>query len=1009
MKIKQFTFFLSVSVLFALTASSEELAYKESTRGNYLYLNPFAHKPETPVEHLEYAASLRERGKLGSARKQYEILVKRWPESAEAAGALQAVGDICFEQREYKKSFETYEELIQKYYTGLRNYDSVLENQYAIAKREMERKRMRWMFGGYKAPERAIPYLESILRNAPQWEKAPEIQYQIGEAYRKNRAFEEAVGAYSIVEYRYPDSPVAEQAALSKIHSLGEMVEDTPYSVDIREDAQLAAELFAEIYPESEHMLEVDRFADDLAEQDARHDFEVGQFYERVPRPARNKAACIYYESVVKEYPETASAASAADRLRVLLPMVDEAIAAIERIPGAGRGPRGPLPERTATDPDAVEVTADQLEYEGDLLIGKGNVAVQQEGASLQADYVSVNRETGEIIAQGDVLMLRGEDRWEGEKLVYNFKTREGSFGPSSMHFDPVYIVAEKTEQVSSNEYRLVNARMTTCSGDDPAVYIKAKEVTLIDEGEPKGILVKARHVTFYAADVPVFYVPYWQRHLEENIFTYTVGYSGRLGAFLMTTATFRPTDWLRTDTHLDYYTARGLGLGQDFTWTTPNGEGHLKGYYINDRDPGEDDDLTADELALIDSRRYRVHLDHKEQFSDETYFRTEVNYLSDPVVLDDFFDDEFRDNVNPENYAVVQHSTDEYAAGVRVDHRLNDFYSTVERMPEGSFSLYRRTVGEYLYFQSDNRAGYYDMLYADYDTSLPGNYSSGRVDSYNQLFAPMRINDFFNIIPRAAYRGTWYSDSPAGEGEFRNIFEGGALGSFKMHKELTDKSGFYGTGLRHVAEPYVEYLYRNSSVETNDLYQFDEIDELVNRNEVRFGLRNFLQTKRGAKRIENVLDADVYTAYRFDREPGEDVMALLGADVELSLTDRISIQSDLEYSLQGGTFERFNARANYLANDSSRYWFEYRYLTDTRALLTTGTELFPNDDWSYQFLIRYDAELDEWRERRFMVNHRFDCIGLGVGVKVDEDDMPSLWLNLWLNAFGPGKQADRL
>ena len=1009
MKIKRTAFFVAVSFLFTLTAWSEDSVYQESTRGNYTYLNPFSHKPSTPAEHLDYAVSLREKGKLTAARKQFDILVKRWPESPQAAEAMQAVGDIYFKQGEDAKAFEAYEELIQRYYTGLKNYDRVLENQYTIAKREMNRKRMRLLFGGYSAPERAIPDLESIIRNAPQWERAPQIQFEIAEAYRANGERVEAIQAYSTLAYRYPDSPFAEKAAFAKIETLKDMVEDTPYSVDLREDAQMAAELFTESYTNSEYASDVVAFTSDLAEQAAKNDFEIADFYERVPDPIKKEAARIYYQKVINEHSDTDYAARAKARLRDLFPE-DEKAPAAGMMPvqeGAEQVERGPLPDRFSADEEAIDVSADRLEYEGDLLVGEGNVAVQQEGASLQADHISVNPETGDITATGNIVMLHQGGRWEGENLVYNFKTKEGNFGVSEMHFDPVYITAERIERVSSNEYRMVNARLTTCSGDKPLIYAKAREVTILDEDKPSGRFVKAKDVTFYVGKVPVFYTPHWQRHLGERVFTFSVGYGGRLGVFIMGRATLPINDWLTSSSHLDLYSARGAGFGQDFRWETKNGRGGIQTYYINDGYPYEHDD-TAAERALIDSQRYRVRLNHHEQFDDETYFRAEFNYLSDPDVLEDFFNDEFRQQANPENYAVLQRSTDQYAAGLRVDRRLNDFYTTVNRSPQLSADWYRAKLGESpLFFQSDNHLGFYEMLHSS--TNAMPDYRSGRFDTFNQVFLPIRIKKFFNLIPRAAYRGTWYSDTPAGSQEYRNIFELGTLASFKAHKVLTDKSGFYGEGLRHIVEPYAEYLYRDSSIATNKLYQFDEIDALDNRNEVRFGLRNFIQTKRGAKRIVNFLDADVFTSYRLDHAEDGNDFGPLEADLQMRLTDRFRIQSDLEYNMYDSRFNDYNARASYTSKDQSQYAVEYRYLDGERSLISTSAELFPNDDWSYFFRLRYDSTWKEWRDREIMVNHRFDCVGMGVGLKVDEDDELSLWFQLWLTAFDRPTVQDRI
>ena len=66
-------------ILFSLTAYSEPLPYEESRRGNYFYFNPFAHRPETPAEHWDYASALEEKGKLKNALKQFNDLINLLP------------------------------------------------------------------------------------------------------------------------------------------------------------------------------------------------------------------------------------------------------------------------------------------------------------------------------------------------------------------------------------------------------------------------------------------------------------------------------------------------------------------------------------------------------------------------------------------------------------------------------------------------------------------------------------------------------------------------------------------------------------------------------------------------------------------------------------------------------------------------------------------------------------------------------------------------------------------
>jgi len=1045
MKIQRNKIFLAGLIAFftfcSLSAYSETQPGEKRWAGGYTYVNPFSRKPATPDEHWAYTYSLLKEGKVSAACKQLQIFVKRWPADPRNITAQRGVGDLYYTQGKLKKAFDAYETLIQKYYTTIPDYDAVLEKQLVIANTEMERKRMSWLFGGYTAPERAIPYYESIIRNAPQWKRAPELQYQIGEAYRKNGNPGKAVAAYTTVEYRYPESPIAEKAAFAKIESLREMVRKTPVSLDLRERAALAADMFKENYPNSEYRAEVDAFGQALFTTSAQATYEVGAFYERIHKAPRNDSARIYYEKIVEQYGGTEYAKTANQRLSVLLPeglvplplnIVPESGGVFASAVAQGDGSGGwvadstqelaPLPERLSTDTNAVEVTADRMEYVGDLLIADGSVAIQQEGASLRAQHASVDQETGEIIATGNVLMLHDGMVWEGEKLVYNFKTRQGDFGESTMYFEPVYITAEESERLSETEVLMRRAIITTCEGDNPAIYVKTDEVRVTEyPDEDGGTFIEAKKVTFYLKDVPVFYLPVWKRHLGYRMFTFTLGYGGRNGGFFLGRMALRPTDWLHSDTHLDYYTERGVGLGQDFFWeiregagntVKTNGNGYIETYYINDRNPYASAKTPAEE-ALINPGRYRIKIGHRHTMTDETYFASKINYLSDPLILRDFFPEEYRDNANPENYAVIQHANDQYAASLRADHRLNDFYTTLNRFPELGFDWYRSQVKESkYYFESESTMAFLEMQHgggsnvtSGVGTNMPPpqplDYNSFRLDTYNKVLLPFRVDEFYNIIPRAAYRGTWYGNTVSGSAELRHIFEFGTLATLKAYKTLTESSGFYGDGLRHIFEPYADYSYRfDPNLSPKELYQFDEIETLDKENVIRFGMRNFIQTQRGESRIANFLDADLFTSLRLEKEGNEEDIGPLEGDMELSLTDYFNIQADFEYDWYESEFKDFNARFRLMTEDMSEYGFEYRFLNGKRTLYSPYARIFPNDKWSYEFYLQYDSQNGKWYDRQFVVNHKFDCVSMGLGMDIDSDDELTLWFMFWLNAF---------
>ena len=885
--------------------------------------------------------------------------------------------------------------------------------------------------------------------------------------------------AYSTLEYRYPDTPFAEQAAVQKVKCLREMVRAAPNNLQLRENARLTVNQFKELYPSAEQAAEVNAFGMALVNSSAQSTFEIAEFYEKVPDSDKRASAKLYYQKVVDQYAGTDYADRAAKRIVVLsatgvkglsdgitrvdapLSEADEisavssnGVPAVESVPLKmvtleDATNSVPLPERLVDDPNAIELTADRMEYIDGVLVADGNVVFQQEGAHLRAKHLTINQETGGLIATGDVNMLHENSIWQGERLVYNFKTREGNFGASAMYFEPTYISAESMTRVSEDVFMMTNAIITTCAGDKPIIYVKAKQVRVVDTKTEKGRLLEAKRVTFYIGKVPVFYMPVWRRHLGYRVFSYVLGYGGRVGAFFKTRAELHPASWLISNTHFDLYFSRGVGIGQDFTWKTygkdlvaftnmtasgettntyefishTNGTGYIKSYYINDSSPYESTESVFEE-ELVDSSRYRIRMGYDYDFTEETYLATRLEYVSDPYLLEDFFREEFRRNANPENYVVLQHSADQYASSLRIDKRLNEFYTTVDRLPELDFDWYRSQIKESKYYYEGQNSlafleklnGSLDRIPSNQDSSvtndvdnvstndslLPGlpDYSSARFDTYHQIYLPLRLNEYYNVIPRVGYRGTWYSDSKGG-GSVRNSLEFGTLASVKTYKTLSEKSGFYGDGLRHIIEPYADYTYRvNSGLDVNEIFQFDDIDQVDDENSIAFGVRNFLQSKRGENRIANVLDADLQTSYRLDPKETQDDFGPLEGDIEIHLTDKFNIYSDFEYDWYDTAFNDFNARADYTAEDMSYYSLSYRYDRDGRSLYTPHVRLFPNNKWSYEFYAQYDSSYGEWEERRFIINRKFDCVTVGGGLRVDEDNEALFWFQFWLNAF---------
>ncbi|MCX7590241.1 MAG: tetratricopeptide repeat protein, partial [Kiritimatiellae bacterium] len=176
------------------------------------------HRPSraTAPEQLLYAESLYAAGRLRKAARAFDALVHAWPRTEEAVLAQMRLGQILEERGRYEQAFREYQYLIENY-AGRFPYADILERQFQIAKRIVTQRLGKFLFfPGYRAPERALPLLETIVRNGPRWDYAAEAQFLIGTLHEESGAFEEAVVAYDRVQYRYPKSPFVVEAAFRR-------------------------------------------------------------------------------------------------------------------------------------------------------------------------------------------------------------------------------------------------------------------------------------------------------------------------------------------------------------------------------------------------------------------------------------------------------------------------------------------------------------------------------------------------------------------------------------------------------------------------------------------------------------------------------------------------------------------------------------------------------------------------------------------------------------------------
>lgn len=695
-----------------------------------------------------------------------------------------------------------------------------------------------------------------------------------------------------------------------------------------------------------------------------------------------------------------------------------------------------------------IETKADKLNYysRSGWVEALSNVVVRMGNKELRADYVRVNVKTGDTIALGNVTFKQPGTVWRGGELRGNFRTGNWSAASLACDATPFRVIeSERAEKGVGDEYVFHNVIVTTCTNEHPHCHyhVRARELSIVP-----GENMKAHGAAWRFGKVPVLYLPYWYRNLREDLgFRFYPGYNTRMGPFLLSSYRYRLNPLLRGETHADYRSERGLGVGQDFKWREVQGRwsGDMSLYYTDDKKPFDEDE--DPESADIDNNRYRIRLRHNHNFDDRNYMFSQIHYLSDTDILEDFFEDEYRESNEPENYLVYSHRGDKFTANMQLQARLNDFYSKVNRLPECSVDFMRREIGaSSLYYEGQAVASFLQQVWEESITNQE-DYSVFRIDSPHMFYRPAKFFGFLNVNPRIGYRGTYYSktlDTKTTEeivtslqtnavtdargntstvvamvtetnnittqietgAELRSRVELGLETSFKAFKTWDRAGG----GLRHIAEPYMNYTFvPEPTLLPERIYQIDGIDTFGKEHWTQFGVRNKLQTKRGEQPFD-LVDANVYSKYKIEREEGENPIDDIYFDTEVRPSSWFQIDLDGQFDTEESEINTFNSRVTVLRPDLWTASAEYRFIVDESSLLSGTLTLSPNRNWSFEVYGRYEFEDSRLEEEWGYIRRNFDCMALKTGVGLipgytasdgsEEEDEWRFTIEFWLTAF---------
>jgi len=138
-----------------------------------------------------------------------------------------------------------------------------------------------------------------------------------------------------------------------------------------------------------------------------------------------------------------------------------------------------------------------------DLKLDAGRITVDQETMILDAYGIPDSLKEGKFVQSP--LMFQGNDKYEGAKLSYNFRSQQGNVSMGFSDAEIGYYFGDKIKKVSSDVLFIKNGMYTTSTDrEDPEYYFLSPKMKVIPNDK-----VIAQSVFVYIEGVPVFWIPF--------------------------------------------------------------------------------------------------------------------------------------------------------------------------------------------------------------------------------------------------------------------------------------------------------------------------------------------------------------------------------------------------------------------------------------------------------------------------------------------------------------------
>ncbi len=279
------------------------------------WVNPKYAPKDTPKEQLLYSMDFYSAKEYKKALAEFNKIIKFYKRSEAASEAQYFIGRCYEELNNPYQAYESYQKVIDDYPFTQRT-DEIIKRQFDIAGRLYDGEKTKFVGISFNAmPEQIIEIYKKVVSNAPYSEYAPVAQFRIGELYKQIAFYQDARDAFQKILDDYPDSDMATDAKFQVAMCASIASGGSDYDQSLAEQAMDEFEEFARQNPDSELVKKAQKEKKEIIEKRADYYLKTARFYERI---GKYKAASIYYNKILDEFPSASTVEVATKRLEAV-------------------------------------------------------------------------------------------------------------------------------------------------------------------------------------------------------------------------------------------------------------------------------------------------------------------------------------------------------------------------------------------------------------------------------------------------------------------------------------------------------------------------------------------------------------------------------------------------------------------------------------------------------------------------------------------------------------------